>query len=133
MSDQDLEHMSSGEADLRYLPRWEVSNRVMYRTDGENDFHEGRTKDINCAGACIVGNTPVAPQHNIEMTVQLSPKTTIRLNARILWAKFGANETQMGVTFYGASEETQDSIFQHAFELDRDKFLKQWYKGWDNS
>lgn len=133
MSDQNLEHMSSGEPDLRYFPRWEVNNRVLYRIDEDKEFHDGKTRDISCAGACIVGHAQAAPHQKIKITMQLSEGATIKLNARILWVKTGPDELAMGVAFYDTPDKVQDSILQHAFELDKDKVLKQWYKGWNDS
>lgn len=118
---------------MRYFPRWEVNNRVLYRTDGDKELYEGKTKDISCAGARIVGGTQGSPHQKIKMSVQLSEGTTIRLTARILWVKCDVEKPEMGVIFCDISDDIQDSILQHAFEIDKDKVVKQWFKGWNDS
>jgi hypothetical protein len=133
MSDQNLEHPSSHEPDLRYFPRWEVKNRVLYRIEKDDEIHEGTTKDISCAGACIIGDAKITLHQKIKLTVQLSEGITIKLNGRILWVKSDIDQPEMGVSFYDTPDEIQDSILQHAFELDKGRVLKQWYKGWNDS
>lgn len=133
MSDQNSEHVSSANSDSRYFPRWEVDQRVFCVLDGEAEAREGKTKDISCAGACIVGDWHIAPHQKIQLTIQLSKGTKIKLNAHILWVKSNNDQREMGVTFYDTSDEVQDSILQHAFEVDKEKVLNQWYKGWESS
>lgn len=133
MSEQSLEHISSTDPESRYFPRWEVDGHVTCQIDGEMETHEGKAKDISCAGACIVGDWNIAPRQRIKLTIQLSKGAEIRLNAHILWVRSKDDQREMGVTFYGVSDEIQDSILQHAFELDKEKVLKQWFKGWEGS
>jgi len=133
MSDQNLEHISSADHDSRYFPRWEVDDQVLCQLEGEVETHEGKTKDISCAGACIVGDWNIAPHQKVKLTIQLSKTTRIRLNGHILWVKTNNNQREMGITFYNTPDDVMDSILQHAFELNKEKVLKQWYKGWDRS
>jgi len=133
MPDQNLEQFSSIGPDLRYFPRWEVKDQVLYQLEGETEAREGKTRDISCAGACIVGDWQIAPHQKIKLTIQLSKNTKIRVNAHILWVKVQNNQREMGVTFYDTPDDVQDSILQHAFEVDKKKVLDQWYKGWEGS
>lgn len=133
MSAQDPGYSSLEDNDLRYFPRWEVEDPVLYRVDGEQESHEGHTKDLSCAGACIVGQGDIVPHQKIKLIVELSEGVKVKLNAHILWVRIENNRWHMGVTFYNTPDDIQNLILQHAFELDRDKFLKQLYKGWDNS
>jgi len=133
MSDQNLEHVSSAGSDSRYFPRWEVDDHVLCQLEGESEALEGRAKDLSCAGACIIGDWQITPSQKVKITIQLSKKTKVELNARILWVRTNSDQREMGVTFYNTSDEVQDSILQHAFELNKEKVLKQWYKGWESS
>ena len=118
--------------DMRYFPRWEVNDPVLYHLDGGKKSYEGQTKDISCAGACITGTGNVSPHQKIKVIVELAEGVKIKLNAHILWVKIENNQPQMGVTFYDTPDDVQNLILQHAFEVDRDKFLKQLYRGWEN-
>ena len=133
MSDQSLEHISSADPDSRYFPRWEVDEQVLCQLEGESETHKGRTKDISCAGACIIGDWQISPHQKIKITIQLSKTATINLSAHILWVKIHNDQQEMGITFYDTPEDVQDSILQYAFELDKEKVLKQWFKGWVGS
>jgi hypothetical protein len=118
--------------DMRYFPHWEVKERVSYHLDGTPELFEGQTKDISCAGACITGSGQVAPHQKIKLIVELAEGVKIKLNAHILWVRIENNQPHMGVTFYDTPDDVQNVILQHAFEVDREKFLKQLYKGWEN-
>ena len=117
---------------MRYFPRWEVNNRVVYHLDGDHKQFEGLTKDISCAGACITGVQDILPHQKVRLTIELADEVKIKLKANVLWIKVENNQLSMGVTFYDTPDETQNVILQHAFELDRDKFVQQLYKGWEN-
>jgi hypothetical protein len=118
--------------DMRYFPRWEVKDPVLYHLEGESQTYEGHTKDLSCAGACITGVTNVVPHQKIKVIVELSRGAKVKLNARILWVRIENNQPQIGVSFYNTPDDVQNQILQHAFEIDRDKFLDQLYKGWEN-
>lgn len=132
MSAQDPDYNTIEDNDMRYFPRWEVNDPVLYHLDGEKEPYEGQTKDISCAGACITGTGDVSPHQKIKVIVELAEGVKIKLNAHILWVKIENNHPQMGVTFYNTPDDVQNLILQHAFEVDRDRFLKQLYKGWEN-
>ena len=132
MSAQDPDYNSLEDNDMRYFPRWEVDDPVLYHLDGEKESYEGQTKDISCAGACITGVGNVSPHQKVKVIIELTEGVKITLNAHILWVRIGNNQSQMGVTFYNTPDDVQNLILQHAFELDRDKFIKQLYKGWEN-
>ena len=133
MSDQSFEHVSPSSSDARYFPRWEVDERALCLLDGEIEAREGKAKDISCAGACIVGDWQIAPHQKVQLTIQLAKGTKIRLNGYIRWVKSNKTQREMGVTFYDTSDEIQDLILQHAFEVDKKKVINQWYKGWESS
>ncbi|MBN1869644.1 MAG: PilZ domain-containing protein [Candidatus Omnitrophica bacterium] len=132
MSAQNLDHSVFEDKDSRYFPRWEVDDPVQYHFDGETTSYEGRTKDLSCAGACIISKGDVFPHQNIKIIVELAEGVKVKLNAHILWVKIENNQPQIGVSFYNTPDDVQNLILQHAFELDREKFLQQLYKGWEN-
>ena len=131
MSNLTLEISSSEESDKRYFPRWEVEDPVQYTIKGNDKSFLGKTKDISCAGACILVDEYIEPDQKINMTMQLSSGVKVDLNARILWVRSENGQLEMGGTFYDTPDEVQDTILQYAFKLDKDKVIKQWFKGWD--
>jgi len=133
MSDQNLEQISSADHDSRYFPRWKVDEQVFCHLEGEAESREGKTKDISCAGACIIGDWQITPRQKIKLTIQLSNTAKISLNAHILWVKIKSDHQEMGVTFYNTPDDVQGLILQHAFEVNKEKVIKQWYKGWEGS
>lgn len=117
--------------DQRYLPRWEVSNRVLYQLQNEYNLHQGQTRDLSCAGACIMA--PVALEHQkIKLTVFLSAKSSVMLEGCVLWSRqSSADHAEIGIGFENASPEAQDLILQHAFEVKRETVVNHWFEGWN--
>jgi len=74
-------------SDKRYLPRWEVENRVLYRLDNESNPHEGQSKDISCTGACIRTKSKLSPQQKVKLTIYLSEASSIQVEGEIVWNK----------------------------------------------
>ncbi len=132
MSAKDSDYNTLEDNDMRYFPRWEVNDPVLCNLDGENEPFEGRTKDISCAGACITGAGNVSPYQKVKVVIDIAQGVKVKLNAHILWVKIENNQSQMGVTFYDTPDDVQNLILQHAYEVDREKFLEQLYKGWEN-
>ena len=118
---------------MRYFPRWEVTDRVVYNVDGDREPREGTTKDISCAGVCIIGDRHLTPHQKIQLTVHLSESAWIKLNGHVQWVRNNNDMLHMGITFYETPDHAQDLILQHAFEIDREKVVKQWFKGWEGS
>ena len=121
-------------SDQRYFPRWNVNNRVIYRaeTTPDHQYRHGHTKDLSCAGACLLLKEFLPPQQKITLNVHLSPKTTLDLRATVLWQKVEDAAYLTGITFQEISETEQGLILEHAFEFDRAKLLEHWYKGWNS-
>lgn len=133
MTDQIAEQNLIDDSDKRYFPRWEVEDPVKYTIEGDSRPHLAKTKDISCAGACIIADQYIEPNQKINMTMHLSSGVKVDLNARILWVRSENGQLELGGTFYDTPDEVQDTILQYAFELDKSKLIKQWYKGWDGS
>ena len=120
--------------DKRYLPRWDVSNRVLFQIEDNESKHEACTKDINLTGACILSKSNIDPNEKIELTIFLSDKAFVKIKGSVLWAKPQDDETvKAGVHFDLISEESQDLIYQHAFEIERKQIVNNWFKGWDRN
>jgi len=133
MTDNNSVHNSSPGSDKRYFPRWEVTGRTSYSLEGDQNIYEGKTKDLSCAGACIVGDGHIAPQQKINVTIELSEGTSIKLTGHILWVRSEDGQRQMGITFYDTPDDVQELILKYAFEIDKNKVINHWFKGWDGS
>ena len=131
MVDKNQYTGSSKDSDARYFPRWDVDNRLSYCLEGDDQFFEGKTKDISCAGACIISEVHIAPRQKIKISIELSKGNSFQLNAYILWVRMENNQNHMGITFYDTPDEFKDQILNHAFELDKEKVLKHWFKDWN--
>jgi len=133
MSEQGQKQKLSQGRDMRYFPRWNVSGRVLYHVDWDKEPREGKAKDISCAGACIIGEKYIEPFQKIDLTVYLTEETKIKLNGHVQWVRSHDDSLQMGVIFYDTPDHVQELILQHAFEVDREQMIKQWFKGWDSA
>lgn len=123
--------MQKSDADKRYLPRWEVKNRVAYRLDNDRELREGQTRDISCTGACISVNEYLKPNQKVNMTIYLTDGKSINLDGRVIWIKLSEYENEIGIQFENMESKSQELILDHAFELDHNKLVDYWFKGWD--
>ena len=76
---------ASNGKDMRYFPRWEVQNPVLYHLEGKTEAFDGQTKDLSCAGACVMSKGKVVPHQRIKMTVELAEG--MKINLRNLWSR----------------------------------------------
>ena len=119
-------------SDNRYLPRWEVTNRVVFHLDDQNHHPlEGQTRDLHCEGACILVNRELKPRQRLKLNIELDKNITVDLQGFVSWCKTSGGQNLVGITFTDTSDAQKDLIFQHAFELNRDEFVKKWFNGWD--
>ncbi|MBF0521812.1 MAG: PilZ domain-containing protein [Candidatus Omnitrophica bacterium] len=121
---------SSQDSDQRYIPRWEVRNRVLYYLDDEKVPHEGQTKDLSCAGACLCLNQVPASAQRVNMEIFLSEKKVAKLEGQIRWVKRTKDETQVGVSFSNVTIKAQDLILEHAFAISPKNYNNLWFRGW---
>lgn len=119
--------------DNRYLPRWKVLNRVSYRLDNGNTVYEGLTKDLNSVGACLNLNENALLAKSISMTIYLDHGAPIEADGDIVWKKDINGQTIAGVQFKKIDAPAQERILDHAFRIDREKFLNHFFKGWKNA
>ena len=133
MGSEASEQKQNPLSEQRYFPRWNVNNRVIYRskTAPDHQFRHGHTKNISCAGACLYLKDFLSLQQKIMLNIHLSPSANIDLPATVVWQKAEDMSYLTGVAFHDTSDETQQQILEHAFEFDRSKLLDHWYKGWD--
>lgn len=126
------ESFQPGDSDLRYFPRWEVSNRVLYQFENECDLHQGRTMDLSCVGARVRADSSFKAQ-KIRMTIFLSPRVSVAVQGRVLWSRKDNETAEAGITFENVSQETQDLILKHAFKMDPASVVDRWFEGWSDS
>jgi hypothetical protein len=126
------ESFQPGDSDLRYFPRWEVNNRVLYQFENEYDLHQGRTRDLSCVGARLRAEAPFETR-KISLTIFLSPRISVTVQGRVLWVSGDHGNSEAGITFENVSQEAQDMILQHAFEMDPDSVVNRWFEGWSGS
>lgn len=119
--------------DQRYFPRWEVENRILYKLENSAEPHTGTTKDLSCAGARLTTKDPLLPRQRLKLTIRLSLTTEVVVNGRVIWQDQTRSPYPTGVAFYNTSGKAQETILQHAFEIDREKVLNQWFRGWDGA
>ena len=133
MGSEASEQKQNPPSDQRYFPRWNVNNRVLYRSESSPDqqLRHGHSKDISCAGACLYLKEFLPLQQKIAIGIQLTPKTNIDLRGTVVWQKAEDLAYLTGIAFYEISEAAQEQILEHAFEFDRSKLLEHWYKGWE--
>ena len=127
-SNLNSENVSS--SDQRYLPRWEVNNKVLYRTQNETNFKEARSKDISCVGACIAADESFKPNQNLTIKFYLAPEVAVYLEGQTVWSKALEEKKLTGIIFHNISDEAQELILQHAFHCDKEKLIRHWFKGW---
>ena len=116
----------------RYLPRWEASNRVIYRCESDKSKHEGKSRDVHFAGASLYVDHPLPPNQKLKMTIYLSDNDTVDVVGKILWNKELGKECLIGVQFFEVSKEVQDTLLKYAFELKKEDLIKHWFEGWNS-
>ena len=117
--------------DRRYLPRWNVANRILYRKDNETLGHECQSKDIHDAGICIHCGEDIQANDKLSLIIYLSKSSTpIEAYGRVVWNKKNDKDTLAGIRFERLTSEAREMIFNYAFESQRDKIVNNWFKGW---
>jgi len=134
MPPESLESISqfSGR-DKRYLPRWEVSNRILYQVQGDGQRKESLSHDLSCAGASILTEESITPNEKLQLTIYLDREVSVRVDGRVCWSVPVAKKHLIGINFEQTSRKAQDLILKYAFELDRAKLVRHWFKGWDTA
>ena len=121
---------SSKDPDRRYLPRWEVNNKISYRKDNDILYHDCLSKDINCTGACIRTPEDIPVHQNLKLTICLAENIDpIQVHGRVVWQKGHGEEHSLGIQFDRVSDKTSELIYRYAFEFRHDDLVKSWFKG----
>lgn len=121
----------SNGADKRYLPRWEVKNRIYYKLENEDKFQEGLSKDLSCSGACLLTKKSLPKNQKVKLTICLENEQKVEVNGEVLWNKAFEGDNLVGIAFYNTSQKAQELILKHAFELKKTDVIKHWFKGWN--
>ena len=133
MSSHGKTHRPTPPVDQRYLPRWEVCNRVICSLEEKEKIFQAETKDLSCAGACIATPEPIGLDQRLRLTIYLTKNQSVTVSGSVIWVKLMQDNHFVGIQFYNTSEEDQSVILEHAFELNRDELVKHWFKGWEGT
>ena len=117
------------DADRRYLPRWQVDNKILYQAEEGAALGECRSRDINSSGACIRMPDDVPLQQRLNLTIFLAKDIDpIQVRGAVVWKAPHDGENWFGIKFDRVSEKTNDLIFNYAFEYKKDEVMKRWFK-----
>lgn len=130
---QSSQSQASSPAERRYLPRWEVNNRVSYQIKGPyEELREGQTRDLNCSGTAIVVGQDPTIYKNIKLTIYLDQAIPIEAQGEIMWIQNFSGKYLLGIRFIQIDESSQELILDHAFKIDKSKFVDHFFKGLNN-
>ncbi|MDP2654520.1 MAG: PilZ domain-containing protein [Candidatus Omnitrophota bacterium] len=121
----------SSVADKRYLPRWEVKNRINYQFEDDPRTYEAQSKDISCSGACLYTQGSLPVHQKIKMKIFLADDVAVKLDGQILWSTNAQGKDLAGIIFSDVSQQAQELILKHAFEIKKEDMVKYWFEGWD--
>lgn len=129
----DNNHQEMKNEEKRYLPRWQVRNRVFYKLDNFATPNEAITRDISCSGVSILIDKSIFPKQDIELTIFLEKDLAIRVDGHVAWIKTIGDKNVLGIKFARISQEAQNIVLEHAFELgSKDVETNPWFKDWKN-
>ena len=120
----------AAKSDKRYLPRWQVNNRVILTVQGETLSHEGISRDVNSTGASLTTKTNLASKQKVKLKIYLSEDTIVKVEGRIIWNHPEGDGYLLGINFENLSRESQDILLQYAYEIKKDDIVKHWFTGW---
>ena len=116
--------------DQRYIPRWVVHNKVLYRRENNPSYQETASKDINCSGASFYCKDEIGPNQKLKMVLYLSETIAVEVTGTVLWKKDGKDQSLIGVRFENIPAHVQDMILQYAFEFKKEDLTRHWFQGW---
>ena len=116
------------QTDKRYLPRWQVNNRVVLTLAGES--HEGVSRDLNSTGASIKTQANLATKQKVKLKLYLSEETIVKIEGQIVWNHPEEKGYLLGINFENLNREAQDILLQYAYEIKKDDIVKHWFTGW---
>lgn len=116
----------------RYLPRWEVNNRVLCRVGEDIDALECRSVDLSCSGVCLILRQYIKPQEHLKLTIYLTEAKTVEIDGHVVWSKVSGYGNLIGINFENITLEMQDTILKYAFEFKKKDLLQHWFEGWNS-
>ena len=117
-------------SDQRYIPRWVVHNKVLYRKENNPAYQETASKDINCSGASFYCKDEFSPNQKLKMVLYLSETIPIEVSGTVLWKKSDKDQNLIGVRFEDIPAHVQDMILKYAFEFKKEDLTRHWFQGW---
>ena len=127
-----IEYPYSG-PEKRYLPRWDVNNRVLCRLPEEAESREGRCIDLSCSGLCMVLRQNLPGAERLKLIIYLTEAKAVEIEGRVVWNRLSGYGNLTGVCFENISLEIQDVILKHAFEFKKKDLLEHWFEGWNHT
>ncbi len=118
--------------DKRYIPRWSVQNKILYRKEKNSTYQEAYSKDINSSGACFSCPEEIKPSAKLTLVLYLADAVAVEVTGRVLWNKDAQPHNLVGVRFENTSEQVQEMILQYAFECKKEALTRHWFEGWEN-
>ena len=118
------------EEERRYLPRWEVNNRVFYRADPEANFQECQSRDLHFSGACLCTNQSLPLNQKLKLRIFLSDQIAVDVEGTVLWNKSVGQQNFVGINFYEISQKVQEKMLKYAFEVKKADMVRHWFRGW---
>jgi hypothetical protein len=118
--------------DKRYLPRWEVKNRIAYQMPENLQEQEAFSHDLSSVGICLRTAEPLPLDKKVKLNVHLTEETSFPAEGRVVWSQAVADGNILnGILFEKISPQSQELILKHAFEFNHDALVKHWFKGWE--
>ena len=117
--------------DRRYLPRWEINNRVLYRLDDHGQTYIGCLKDLSSSGACVHVDQNLPLNQKLNLTIRLSEVRIVNVEGKVVWNDDIKNHHYIGIHFQNVTDHAQQLILDHAFELNHEEVVNHWFKGWE--
>lgn len=114
----------------RYLPRWDVENKILYRKKTDIFYQEAHTKDFNCAGLCLSSGEPIPENQEVSITLYLSEDVTLNIKGVTSWQKKTEQGYLAGIQFDHISKKAQNLLLEFAFENHQQEVQKRWFDGW---
>lgn len=125
---QIYQHLDENEK--RYLPRWNVRNRVKFSLQSGNDIDECQTTDLSCSGACLRLSRSLIPGQTLKMKIYLDKSNAVEVNGRVVWNRIAQDARYAGIAFERPPIEVHETILNYAFELDQKDVVNHWFSGW---
>lgn len=116
--------------DKRYLPRWEVKNRISYQLHEDHQMQDCMSRDLSSVGICLETREFLPINKKVKLVVYLSETTSFPAEGHVVWSQATANGNISGILFDGITNQEQELILQHAFEVKHEDLVKHWFSGW---